>query len=201
MGALSDALRDLDFQSFIWDLEAGGWFEYVFPFMLVYAIIYTILNYVEIFEDKKPVKVIIALVVSLFAVAFPIAESGESLGDLMMQLFPGVTAFSMGILALYIVVGMLGVDLSKFFGNDEDNNNILKYILGGLGLLVVVYYYAKGFGWAGYEGSELQNYIEDPALYILVLFGVFFFWINKDDENEPKRKKSNKSETIVHKEG
>ena len=31
-----------------------------------------------------------------------------------------VTAFSMGVLALYIVVAMLGVDLTKFFGDDED---------------------------------------------------------------------------------
>ncbi len=44
----------------------------------------------------------------------------------MSVLFPGVTAFTMGILALYIVVAMLGIDLTKFFGNDDDNNNILN---------------------------------------------------------------------------
>lgn len=191
MGVVGDMLRDLDIASFINDLEYGGWFEYVFPFMLVYAIVFTILNYVHIFDDKKPVKVIIAFVVALFAIAFPITDDNLTLGELMEVLFPGVTAFTIGILALYIVVAMLGIDLNKFFGDDEGNNNILKYILGGIGLIVVAYYYAKAFGWNGWDGSWLEDLLTDPLLYILIIFGLFFFWINSDEGegNSKKREK------------
>lgn len=183
MGTVSDALSEVDFADFIYDLDRYGWFEYVFPFMLVYAIVLTILNNVDIFKERKSVRVIISLVISLFSIAFEITDTGETLGDLMMVLFPGITAFSMGVLALYIVVAMLGVDLKKFFGDDnEDQNKWILYILGGLGLLVVVYYYAKGFGWDGFDsGSELREFIEDPMLYILIIFGAVFWFITKED--------------------
>ncbi len=197
VSTVSDWMGDLDFRSFFDSLEQGGWFEYVFPFMLVYAIVFTIMNQVSLFKDKKSIKVIIALVFALFSVAFPISESGETLGFLMSKLFPGVTAFTMGILALYIVVAMLGVDLMEFFGKDNDNNNYLKWVLGGLGLIVVVYYYALGFGWSGFDGSsDIEDFFRDPSLYILILFGLFFWWVTKDEDNIGPKKSD--SGTHVH---
>lgn len=207
MGTLSEELANIDFANFIDALFYGGWFEYIFPFMLVYAIILTILNNVPIFKDKKPVRVIISLVMALFAIAFPIngdfASCGvndtiyhsygcESLGSLMMALFPGVTAFAVGILALYIVAAMLGVDLMDFF-KDKDKNNYLKYVLGGLGVFVVIYYYARGFGWGGFDDHAgalswllgPDGLLRDPVLYILVIVGILFWWITKDNDGSP----------------
>jgi len=187
--SLSDWLNDVDFQSdLINPLVENGWFEYAFPFMLVYALVITILNNVPMFEERKPVRVIIALVVSLFSIAFPIENGGNTLGDFMMALFPGVTAFSIGILALYIVAAMMGVDLMKFFG-DNKQDSWIKYILGGLGLIVIVYYYARGFGWIGWQGSELEQFFEDPLLYIVLVAGLIFYLISKDDESDIRRNK------------
>lgn len=191
--AISDFIRDLNFESFLWDLNQGGWFEFVFPFLLVYALVFTITDKIDIIKEKKPVRVIVALVFALFAIAFPITGEGsgygpgqgQTLGDLMMTMFPGVTAFSIAVLALYIVVAMLGIDLMRFFGEKEDQNKILKYILGGLGFLVVLYYFGLGFEWwspnSSGELSWLFDILEDPLLYILILFGLFFWWVTKDD--------------------
>lgn len=194
--AVSDFIRDLDFKSFLSDLDQGGWYEFVFPFLLVYALVFTITEKIHIVKDKKPVRVIISLVFALFAIAFPITGegssvgSGKTLGDLMMIMFPGVTAFAIGILALYIVIAMLGIDLMKFFGNDEKTNNILKYILGALGFFVVIYYFGTGFGWwyAGDSGELdwLFEILEDPTLYIILVFGLFFWWVTKDDTPKVK---------------
>lgn len=184
MGTLTDILSDVDFYSFIRDLDNYGWFQYVFPFMLVYAVVLTILDKVTIFDGKKSVRVIIALVFGLFSVAFEISDTGATLGDLMITLFPGVTAFSMGILALYIVIAMLGVDITEFFGRNGGKDPWLMYVLGGLGLFVVVYYYARGFGWDGFDqGSELYDFFADPLLYILVVFGGIFYMVSKDEGN------------------
>lgn len=213
MGTLTEELASVDFIDFFDALYDGGWFEYVFPFLLVYAIILTILNNVPMFQDKKPVRVIIALVVSLFAIAFPIngdfASCGinssinhysgcETLGSLMMALFPGVTAFSMGILALYIVAAMLDVNLMEFFGSDEKTNKILKYVLGGIGVFVVIYYYARGFGWAGFDDVGFLDWLwgpggllRDPMLYILALMGILFYWLTKDNDGEGNNNKKN----------
>lgn len=208
MGTLSDELANIDIADFISALFDGGWFEYIFPFMLVYAIVLTILNNVPMFRDKKPVRVIIALVMSLFAIAFPIngdfASCGvndtiyhdygcESLGSLMMALFPGVTAFAIGILALYIVAAMLGVDLMDFFGDKNKSNDYLKWVLGGLGVFVVIYYYARGFGWGGFDDVGFLDWLwgpdgllSDPVLYIVIIVGILFFWITKEDDGGTK---------------
>lgn len=203
MGAVSDFFADIRFNEFIEALWVGGWYHYIFPFMLVYAIVFTILNYVDLFKDKKPVKVIIALIIAIFSISFPITGDGDScigrfcgqtLGDLMMALFPGVTAFAVGILALYIVAAMLGVDLIEILGSSRRDRNTIRWILGGIGLLVVAYYYARGFGWGGFGSrggwwGDFESFITDPFLLIIILFALFFIWISSDEEDEEKKKR------------
>lgn len=205
MGALTNKLSEVDFVGFITALYSGGWYDFVFPFMLVYAIVFTILQKVKII-DKKSVKVVIALVFALFAVAFPIngnldcgvnSTSGggynadcPTMGSLLMSLFPGVTAFAFGVLALYIVIAMLGVDLTEFLGGDF--NNYVKYIIGGIGAFVVIYYYAVAFGWNGFDSGGTFDWlwgdnglIWDPMLYILAIGGWIFYMISSGDNDEP----------------
>ncbi|NQZ85160.1 MAG: hypothetical protein HRU03_05570 [Nanoarchaeales archaeon] len=197
MASISNWLSDLDFYGFLSTLETNDWFAYVFPFLIIYTVIFAALKNVKLFEDKKSAKVIIALVFSLFAIAFPISNesycgiyggghaiNGDcSIGDLMMSLFPGVTAFSIGILALYLVAAMLGVDLMKILGDDEKDQKTIRLILGAVGLLVVIYYFARGFGWDGFGGTGggISEFFTDPLLYILIVFGLFIFYIGKDD--------------------
>jgi len=196
MSTLSDMISGPDFYVFFQDLETGGWFHFVFPFLLVYAVIFTILNQVDLFKERKSVKVIIALVIGFFAIGYPItgegspAGEGQTLADLMMSLFPGVTAFSMAILALYIIAAMLGVDLTKFLGQD-DKDRWIRYILGAVGIFVVVYYYARGFGWEGfgYGGNWFTDLLTDPFFYILIIFGLFFWWVTQDDDDERSARK------------
>jgi hypothetical protein len=198
MGVLSDWIEDVNFFDGIQTLLDGGFYHYLFPFLLVYAIVLTVMNRAEIFKDNKAVRVIIALVFGLFSVSFPITDndcsaegvpSGDSygctLGDFMIILFPGVTAFTIGILALYIVAAMLGVDLISILGKDEQQQQIMKYILGFLGLLVVAYYYGKGFGFFdnGFDSDNwFFNLLRDPLLYIIIVFGAIFFWISAEDK-------------------
>ena len=197
MGVLSDWIEDVNFFDGIDTLVDGGFYHYLFPFLLVYAIVLTIMNRAEIFKDNKAVRVIIALVFGLFSVSFPITDNdcdaqgvpnvesyGCTLGDFMIILFPGVTAFTIGILALYIVAAMLGVDLISILGKDEKNQQIMKYILGALGLIVGVYYYGKGFGFFdnGFDSDNwFFNLLRDPLLYILIVFGAIFYWISAED--------------------
>jgi hypothetical protein len=210
MATIEERIADLDFYGFLRALYDGGWYEFVFPFLLVYAIVFTVLNYVTVFEGKKPVKAVIALVLALFSIAFPITGEGDcfncqkTLADFMMVLFPGVTAFSIGILALYIVAAMLGVNLLDFFGEGERNNLWIRVVLGGIGLIFVFYYFGLGFEWFDNDFSNsdfwLWELIRDPLLYVLIVFGLFFWWISGDDltpeeragrENQRRRREAN----------
>lgn len=197
--SLSNLLYDVNLERFISDLYNGGWFHIVFPFLLVYAIVFTILNQIELFREKKPVKVIISFVFGIFSVSFPISTtcsyggssfvSGCTLGDLMMMLFPKVTALTMGILALYIIAAMLGVDLVDFLGKDAQNGNIIRYILGGISFLVIGYYFGIGMDWWSndFRNLWLIDLLTDPLLWVIIVFAFFFWYISKDDEPHKRR--------------
>ncbi len=197
MASISNWLSEVDFYGFLFNLEQNDWFAYVFPFLIVYTVIFAVLGKVDLFKDKKSAKVVIALVFSLFAIAFPISDESScgiyggghalngdcSLGDLMMSLFPGVTVFSVGILGLYLVAAMLGVDLMKILGEDENDQKIIRLVLGAVGLIIVIYYFARGFGWSGFGGTGggIEEFFTDPLLYMIIVFGLFFYYVGKDD--------------------
>lgn len=197
MGFLSDKLSQLDFSELLQVFYTQGWFQFVFPFLLMYAIVFTILNQTNLFK-RKAIRVMIALIFSLFAIAFPVTGSGEfcatnsmgtscgnTLGHLMMSLFPGVGMIAIIILCLYIVAGLLGVDLMNFLG---ENNPLLRWILGALALLVLIYFLGSGLNWWNTSGSSgswsIWELFKDPLLYVLILFGLFMWWISRDDGDE-----------------
>ena len=181
---LIGAIASADFDGILIALDQGGWIYYIFPLLLVYALLFTILEKVELFRGKKPIKVIISFIMAFFAATFSIPlGSDPMLGTLMRHIFPGVTAFSIAILALYIVGAMLGVDITKFFGDGEDNNKYIMYILGGLGAILVGYFIFVGFG-VDFRDNIIVRILRDPLVWIIVGFGLLMKWITSDSESE-----------------
>lgn len=188
-----DGISSIDFRGFIDSLVMGGWVEFFFPFLLIYAIVLTIMNRAEVFRGNKATRVIIALVFALFSVSFPVSQTCNistssflgycTLGTYMSALFPGVSLFAIAILCLYIIAALLGRDLTNFFGKD---NPLAVYILGGIGLLIVLWQWGSAFFNFGGSGSVGDNWlirlIQDPVLYILILFIALFWWISKEDD-------------------
>ncbi|MFP4402513.1 MAG: hypothetical protein ACLFPL_04765 [Candidatus Nanoarchaeia archaeon] len=186
-----DAISSVDFYRFINSLVDGGWVEFFFPFLLIYAIVLTIMNRVEVFKDNKATRIIISLVFALFSVSFPVSQTCNidvtlslgycTLGAYMTALFPGVSLFAIGILCLYIIAALLGRDLTEFLGKD---NPTVVYVLGGIGALIVLWQWGSAFfsfGGYGYDNWFIRL-IQDPILYIIILFIVLFWWISKEDD-------------------
>ena len=154
MGIFSDFLGDFKFFSIIETLKNSQFFEYVFPFLLVYAILVTILPRVNIFQNKqgdpfKPAIIIVSLVVSLFGVSFKL-PSGYSVGDLMIMMFPNISTLTIGVLALYIVGAILGVDVFKGLFS-KSGSAYLYFIIGAIGLGSVVFYTGIVLGFWSYD--------------------------------------------------
>ena len=199
MSPLADFFSTVDFYDLFTYLLDGGWIHYLFPFLFVYAIVFTILNQVKIFEDYKPTKIIIAFIFGIFAVGFPITDDrcgtgwestitpGCTLGDYMLGLFPGVSAFAVAILALYIVSAMLGFDLMKLV---TDENDKVKpgwlFTLFGIGAAVVIIFTMNVFGDGGrYSDFWLWDLLKDPFLYMIIIFVLLFLWINSGPGEDP----------------
>ena len=98
-------------------LVTNSYYDILFPFLLVFALMHTALGKVKIFKNKdgytsKSVILVISLVISFYAVTFE-TSPGQTIGKLMMMLFPNISALTMGILSLYIVGSILGKNFFK----------------------------------------------------------------------------------------
>jgi hypothetical protein len=225
MGTIAETLSKLELKEFVESLAKGGWIQIIFPFLLIYAIIFTASKKIKLFEDKKGVRVLISFVIAFFAITFPVgdgytcnsplkdlefarsynynyANSGQgcTVGDYMSMLFPGVSIFAISILGLYIVCGMLGIDLTEFVGGTR--NSTLLWILGSIGFLMVGAYFLQAFGFINTDDSnDLVHFfwnsddscgddcgiLKDPLLWMLIIF-VFLFKFMSDDDDDPEIK-------------
>ena len=194
-----DSIGSVDFYGFLNALIQGGWVEFFFPFLLIYAIVLTVMNRAEVFKKNKATRVIISLVFALFAVSFPVSQTCNinttlhlgycTLGAYMSALFPGVSLFAIGILCLYIIAALLGRDLTNFLG---EGNNWVVYILGALGALIVLWQWGSAFFNFGAPGDNwFFRLLQDPILYIIILFVVLFWWISKEDDADKSFKDNN----------
>lgn len=195
-GPVSEFLNDMEFENFFETLRGAGWMEYFFPLLLVYAIVFTILENVSIFQDteqksKKPIRVVIALAFSIIAIAFPVNDSGATIGSVISELFPGVGVFAFGILGLYIVTAMMGIDLMQFLDN-EGQNKWIKYVLGGIGFIWVVFYFGEAMRWwngVSWGNNWFVDLITDPFLWILVIAILLFYWISSEPDSTGRKPK------------
>ena len=206
-------LEDLNLMEFFQFLGDYGWIQILFPFLLVYALVFTITAKVGIIKKKKGVRMLVALVIGFFSVTFPIGNTtscdsplqdagfnfsspmfgnGCTLGDYMALLFPGVSVFSLMVLGLYIVCSILGVKINEIFGTDNDKNKFVTPVIVLIGVLIIGTYTLQIFDLIEDDGedNEIIQLLKDPLLWILVIFFLLFKYIssesdnNEDDEEE-----------------
>lgn len=177
---ISGLLSKINFFDLIKVLYDKSYYEIVFPFLLSYAIFFTILSKIKIFKSKKtgepikPIIIIIALIISFFGVTFETAQ-GYNVGKLLMMMFPNISALTIGILALYIIGAILGKDFFRgVFRKDWDA--YVYMAVGTIGFGAIIYYVGIAMGfWSsgGFSSTSYWNVIIAVALLILGLIFLF----------------------------
>ncbi len=107
-------------------LENAGFYSYILPFLLLFALIFGVLSKLELFKDNKGVIVLIAMSVSLMALQVPLVPK------FFAELFPKVGVGLSIILGVLILFGMF----------IDKNKQWILYILLAIGAIitaVVVY--------------------------------------------------------------
>jgi hypothetical protein len=84
--------------------EQLGFFSYILPFLLIFAIVLGVLNKTKIFEDNKPINVIIALSVGFMSLQWNIVPQFFS------EIFPRV---GIGLSFLLVAILFLGIFLPR----------------------------------------------------------------------------------------
>ncbi|MEM3091232.1 MAG: hypothetical protein QXX55_02015 [Candidatus Pacearchaeota archaeon] len=114
--------------------EQAGFFSYLLPFLLIFALVFGILNKTKFFGDRT-INGILALVVGLLALQFNFVPVFFS------EIFPRVGIGLSVILALLILAGL-------FF--DPDNKHINWFLLG-FAIIVFFVVLFQTFSWVGWS--------------------------------------------------
>jgi uncharacterized membrane protein len=163
------------FGNFLAQLEQMGFFSYVLPLLLIFILVYAILDKTQIFgEGKKGINAVLAIAVSFLSLQF------NFVSYFFAEIFP-----RMGILLSVLVVVL--VVLGLFFDFNKENGNPRKVFgwIFGIALLVVVFQSVKGylgfgtFGYGSNIGYLLRNHFATIFIVALVIVVIIALFVKK----------------------
>ncbi len=160
-----------DFTQLMADLESYGLSTVLLPFLLVFAIVYAILDKIKIF-DKKGVNVVIAFVMAFFV------ATNTLIVEIIGRSLPNVSIVLIAIVCVILVIGIFGFKL------DISQSN-MGGLIAILAFVIVGYIFARSANW-GIPGLPPPfNIIDDPSIRpMLIVGGIFFlliYYVTKDD--------------------
>ena len=154
-----------------------GFFSYVLPFLLIFAIVFGVLSKVKSFEDNKGVSAIIAVVVGLIAI------NTDFVPRFFSEIFPR--------LGVGLAILLAAVILLEFFMVGDEGWT--KYIYFGIGViifLVILFNMSDDFGWGYYWWSEYWAVILGLAFIVAIIAIVMKPGKNNNAETWTKPKNS-----------
>ncbi len=137
--------------------EQAGFFSYLLPFLLIFALVFGILTRIQIFKDNKVVNGIIALAVALMALQF------EFVPAFFSEIFPRIGIALAIILGILIVLGLFA----------DPKSNLINYVLLGVGVITIGAVLIQSAGAAGWQsgqwwGDNWQLVVGAIVLFILI---------------------------------
>ena len=175
-------------EGFFRTLERWGLTDVLLPFLLIFVIIFAVLQKTKILgESKKNLNVVIAVIVGLLVVVPHITGRFPANADPVLIINNALPQFSIVIVAVIFLLILIGV-----FGQDYV---MLGVTMPGwitlISLVVVILIFGGSAGWwdSGF-GQTLENFFgtEGVAIFImLITFGVIIAWITSDSKEREDR--------------
>ncbi len=169
----------MDFYSFISQLQAIGFFEYVLPFLLVFAITFSILEKTKIFgtvnnQPRTNVNVLVALIIAALLIA------QTEIVMVINTFIPKMALFILVVLMFLIAFGMLT-------GKTEEWGGIMGVIALIVCFLAVIWALTPTAGI--YWPYWLRPTYQDRAWIFLLATIVLVIWLiaRKPKEQSPTR--------------
>jgi hypothetical protein len=121
--------------------EQAGFFSYLLPFLLIFALIFGILNQIKLFKDNKAINAIIALAVGFMALQFPMVS------EFFSEIFPRL---GIGLAIILIVLILVGMFI------DPKNSGIM-YVMLGIGAVITIVVLVQTAGAVGWSTGSWWN--------------------------------------------
>tara|TARA_B100000315_G_C14578269_1_gene589074 strand:- start:2374 stop:2934 length:561 start_codon:yes stop_codon:yes gene_type:complete len=131
-----------------------GFFDYVLPFLLIFALIFGILTKIKIFEMNKGINVIIAFAVGLMSLQFGFVSAFFS------ELFPRLGIGLVIILTILILIGL-------FLDTEGQALNYILLAIAGIVVIIVLASSAEASYW-----WYSWPFLSDNLVEIFLILGV-----------------------------
>lgn len=167
-------------------LEDMGFVDVVLPFLLIFAVIYAVLQKTHILgEGKKNLNAVLAVVISLLTV-FP-HVTGRYPRDadpilILNNAIPQVSLIIVAVVFLLILIGVFGQD--KVFLGASAPGWVLFF-----SLIAIIWIFGASANWWGGGGWVEQTFGPDAvSIFIMILvFGVIIMMITAEPRNDGSR--------------
>ena len=167
-------------ENFVQNLETWGVADIILPFLLIFTIIFAIMQKAKILgDDKKNMNVIIALIIGLLVVIPHITGSyppGGDVVDIMNQALPNISIILVAIIALFLLLGLFGFEFA----------DKMSGLVGAFSVIAVLYVFGAAAGWWGSWDWLLITFGEDviTLVVIILVFAVLIWYITNDDSKK-----------------
>ena len=161
-------------------LEQFGLLDALLPFILIFAVIFTVLRKTSVLGDKKNIHMLVALVISLLVVMPHVLQTyppGQDVVTIINTALPNVSLVIVIIVAALILVGIFIPNFSLGGG--------MGGFLALASLAVVGYIFGVAGGWWTSGSLEfLSNPDMQVLVVILLVFGLVIFMITSESPFE-----------------
>jgi hypothetical protein len=159
-------------------LKSFGFFDIVLPFILVFTIVYAILDKTKILgkEDKKNVNALVAFAFGLFVVA------ATNIVDIFKDALPIITLVLIVLLSFMILVGAFHMDKEFSFAENVAWRRILTIIMFVAVILIFMNFIEADSGntwleefWDYVSGDFDSGAVVSSILFLAIIIFVVWF--------------------------
>ena len=156
--------------------EQAGVFSYVLPFLVIFALVFGILQKMTLFgKDSKGINAVISIAIGLMALQFNMVSIFFS------EIFPRMGVALSVILILLVVSGL--------FLNTKNKglmNTLMFFAIAVVLVVILSSFNAVGF-FSGFGGGYWWSYNWDSILGIAVVVGLIIFIISPNFQKKEKQ--------------
>ena len=180
--------ESLRLEGFIRNLDRWGLTDVLLPFLLIFVILFAILQKTKILGDgKKNLNVVISLVVALLVVIPHVTGRFPSNMDpviILNDALPQVSIVLVAVIFLLILIGVFGQE-QVFLGVSMPGwIAFLSFVT-----IIIIFGGAAGW-WTGTFNYYLESLLGEEAIAIaimLLVFGLVIAWITSDSKEREER--------------
>ncbi|RLE42757.1 hypothetical protein DRJ48_02825 [Candidatus Woesearchaeota archaeon] len=175
---------------FAW-FDRLGVTDSLLPFLLVFAIVFAVLQQIELFgTDKKNIHFVLALVMGLLFVIPHVTNtypSGADPVEIINRAIPQVGIVVIAVIMVLLIVGVFGAKLDV-----KESPLAMVVVLLAFGLVIYIFGWAANW-WGGASFPRWLGFLGNPEtramLIILAVFLLIVFFIIGGGTKESRAKK------------